>query len=80
MNDILLFGVTREIIGGVTLSLSEETLPENVGELKRILMERYPGLRNITSLKVAVNNEFAGEDTVIRPQDEIALIPPVSGG
>lgn len=32
------------------------------------------------SPRVAVNRTFAGESTVLRPTDEIALIPPVAGG
>ena len=80
MNEILLFGVTREIIGGASLKLTGEGLPENVGDLRQMLMERYPELRTITSLRVAVNNEFASDNTAIQPKDEVALIPPVSGG
>lgn len=29
---------------------------------------------------VAVNCEYAGYDRVLRPEDEVALIPPVAGG
>lgn len=80
MKEILLFGVTREIVGSATLEIEKDAVPENVGALRRSLLERYPGLREITSLKVAVNNEFAKEDTALGPDDEVALIPPVSGG
>ncbi len=80
MNEILLFGVTREIIGQDILRFEEGQLPGNVGELKRFLVGKYPELKKIASLKVAVNNEFAEEGTKIGPQDEVALIPPVSGG
>jgi molybdopterin converting factor subunit 1 len=30
--------------------------------------------------QVAVNGEFADENVILKPTDEIALIPPVSGG
>lgn len=80
MSEILLFGVAREIIGSATLKFSGEELPESVGALRKLLMERYPELKTITSLKVAVNNEFAGDDAPIASRDEVALIPPVSGG
>lgn len=80
MKDILLFGVTREIIGGSTVRIPEGELPGNVASLKELLLERYPPLKEITSLRIAVNNEFAEDETAIGPKDEVALIPPVSGG
>ena len=32
------------------------------------------------TLAVAVNREYAGRDTVLQDGDEVALLPPVSGG
>ncbi len=32
------------------------------------------------SLAVAVNREYAGRETVLHDGDEVALLPPVSGG
>lgn len=80
MKDILLFGVTREIIGGATLRIPKEELPKDVASLKAMLIEKYPPLKEITSLRIAVNNEFAKNEMAIGPEDEVALIPPVSGG
>lgn len=80
MSEILLFGITREIIGSTTLKFSGAESPKNVKELRHILLARYPELKAIASLKVAVNNAFADDDTEIDPKDEVALIPPVSGG
>ena len=52
-----------------------------VGALRRDLVERFPGLSGLSSaLSVAVNAEYADESTVLRPGDQVALIPPVSGG
>lgn len=76
---ILLFGITRDIIGNSTLSL---TVPrdQNVGSMLRELKSRYPAFNELTSLLVAVNSEYADEKLVLKENDEIALIPPVSGG
>ena len=37
-------------------------------------------LRDISALRIAVNQEFAGLDAAIAPGDEIALFPPMTGG
>ena len=76
---VLLFGITRELVGQSKLTCP---LPPGarVGDLLDILKSDYPRLGDIKSLLVAVNNEYADSDTFITAADEIALIPPVSGG
>lgn len=80
--DVLLFGVTRDIVGKGNLSLppSESVRLNTVADLKGHLVGKYPGLRNLGSLAVAVNQMYAKDDDPIGETDEIALIPPVSGG
>lgn len=77
--NILLFGITRDIIGKASLQLSDAT-SKTVGELKTFLKVTYPELGKLSSLAVAVNSNYAEDDMEIAPSDEIALIPPVSGG
>ncbi|MFH1006386.1 MAG: molybdopterin converting factor subunit 1 [Candidatus Latescibacterota bacterium] len=58
-------------------------IPEGatVAVLMGTLGERFPKLGAIrTMLKFAVNGEYAGSETVLSDGDEVALIPPVSGG
>ena len=80
--EILLYGVTRDIVGSRRLSTSElcKPSPGTVKELKQCLKEHYPALRELTSLAVAVNKSYAREEDPLAEGDEIALIPPVSGG
>ncbi len=80
MKNVLLFGVTREIVGEQVVGFPESDFPSDVAALKERLIGKYPKLGEITSLRVAVNSEFATEETKISLQDEVALIPPVSGG
>lgn len=77
---VLLFGVTRDIVGKGSLSLKETEGLKTVGDLKRQLMNEFPALGALSSLAVAVNQAYAREDELIDETDEIALIPPVSGG
>ena len=44
------------------------------------LKNDFPKLQAIKSLLVAVNSEYAESDLILSENDEIALIPPVSGG
>ena len=76
---IALFGITKEIIGAAKLNYGL-TAATNVESLLQALKADYPALQNLNSLLVAVNDEYAQPEQLLREQDEIALIPPVCGG
>jgi molybdopterin converting factor subunit 1 len=73
------FGVSREIVGSKRLAVD---LPEGctIEDLKSNLFVTYPALADLRSIYIAVNNEYAESDYVLKSGDEVALIPPVSGG
>jgi len=51
------------------------------GDVYRALAERFPAIAGLQgSLLYAVNAEYVAPEAPVRPGDEIALIPPVSGG
>ncbi len=77
--EILLFGIAREIVGSSKLQLEQEE-PVDVKSFKQVLQRRYPKMNHLSYYKVAINQEFAEDDQLIKEGDEIALIPPVSGG
>jgi molybdopterin synthase sulfur carrier subunit len=81
---ILYFAFLRQRTG-----LGEETveLPAEVHDVAGLvewLKTRGPGhaeaMRDVSAIRVAVNQEFAGMDTTIAANDEIAFFPPVTGG
>lgn len=72
------FGITKDIVGSREAVVEFEG--EDVASLRKALKGRYPRLAEIRSLMIAVNNTYAEDDTSIGESDEIALIPPVSGG
>ena len=74
---VKLFGITRGIVGGPRLEVDDIA---TVGELKEHMMSNYPRIKKLNSLMVAVNSEYAQDDLALQSNDEIALIPPVSGG
>lgn len=52
-----------------------------VAEFKKVLKDYFPELKNWDkNLVIAVNNEFADDSQILQEGDEIALLPPLSGG
>lgn len=76
---ILSFGIAKEITGQRFLDW-EIGAGADVADLRASLAERFPRLSALASLRFAVNSEYAGEDLPLKENDEVALIPPVSGG
>lgn len=76
---VLCFGVAKDIIGASEL-IVENDKTQTVADLKKYLNESYPKFLEYKSYMIAVNQAYATDEATILPSDEIALIPPVSGG
>lgn len=76
---VLLFGISTDLVGAneLTFSLSPNAL---VSEFKQRIQEEYPQLSQINSYAIAVNESYASDETELKENDVIAIIPPVSGG
>lgn len=77
---VLYFAILRERLG-----LNEEgyELEEGarVSDLLALLERRHGDVsEGVSSVRVAVNNEYVDSSRVLRDEDEVAIIPPVSGG
>lgn len=75
---LIAFGIIKDIFG--TAQVEVEVNVTDAGTLKNILADKYPELKKLAHYMVAVNNEYATDTTAIKEGDEIAIIPPVSGG
>jgi molybdopterin converting factor subunit 1 len=77
--NVLAFGIAKDIFGASSVNIQ---LPDDAttAALKAILEEKYPRLKQLASYMVAVNNEYAEDNGAIQVRDEVAIIPPVSGG
>lgn len=76
----LFFAAYRDVAGYDTM---EVELPENstARELVALLRQRGPEWQRFPAEPViAVNADYAPLSTTLRPGDEVAFIPPVSGG
>ena len=78
---LLLFAGCREAVGSRELEIE---LPETVSTVRaamEVVLSRFPQLRGISkSVAVAINAEYVAGDAPIADGDELAIIPPVSGG
>lgn len=74
------FAALREAVGTEVL---EVTLPQraDVSALRQALLREHPSLKALLlSTAVAVNQRLVGDGAVLEAGDEVALLPPVSGG
>jgi molybdopterin converting factor subunit 1 len=76
---VLAFGIAKDIFGAPSVTID---LPgtAQIADLKVLFEEKYPKLKQLASYMIAVNNEYAEDALTITERDEIAIIPPVSGG
>jgi molybdopterin synthase catalytic subunit len=77
---VLLFGVTRDLTG---LQEEQTEVPEgvNLDGLWGCYAARFPRLQDLSQvLLLAVNQEIAEGTRVLKDGDEVAFLPPVSGG
>lgn len=72
------FAAVRELLGAAELSL-EVAAGTTVDGLRQLLAVDHPGLLRLP-LAFAVNRDYARADTVLAAGDEVAFIPPISGG
>ncbi|MBL8223259.1 MAG: MoaD/ThiS family protein, partial [Bryobacterales bacterium] len=77
---VLFFGMLKDITG-----YSQQLLELEPGSLLHAVYDHYaaqfPRLRDMAgSVVLAHNRQFAGRETALHDGDEIALLPPVSGG
>lgn len=77
---VLFFGMLKEVVGksNDVLELPEDGL---VRDVLAHYADRIPQMREaMTAMAVAVNQEYAAPETALKADDEVALLPPVSGG
>lgn len=77
---LLAFAGVRDVIGLAETTI-EVPLPCTSDELWPLLIARYPALSPYkSSVRLAINGTYAVPSDRVASGDEVALIPPVSGG
>lgn len=78
--EIRLFAMLREAAGQDRLAI-DVPAGTTVGELKAVIAEAYPALADfVPTTRVAASLAFVSDEYALAGPEEIALIPPVSGG
>ena len=80
MVKVLFFASLKDLVGKseIEVDLQEKT---SVRDVFQELQTHHPELKKYEAvLLIAVNQEYSSLDTPISPGDEIAFLPPVSGG
>jgi molybdopterin converting factor subunit 1 len=77
--DILAFGIAKNIIGASTYQIQVEENPM-ISKLREQLIAEFPDFERLKSLRFAVNEEYVDESYILKENDEVVIIPPVSGG
>jgi molybdopterin synthase sulfur carrier subunit len=73
-----LFAALREIAGATELEVPGETVGEVVEAATAMFGERFAKVAAVSSF--VVNGERAKASDRLAPADEVAILPPVSGG
>ena len=77
---VRLFAILREVVGEREITI---TVPSGVtvSYLNNEILKKYPQLNSFSNKFVtSVNCKVTTGDTIITSKDEVALLPPVSGG
>lgn len=81
MIKVRFFAVIKERLGKEDISL--DLSKGSVAEIIRAIGEEFPNIESVLkgfNAMIAVNHEMADMDTIVKDGDEVAFIPPFSGG
>ncbi len=81
MIKVRFFAVIKERLGKEDISL--DLSKGSVAEIIRAIGEEFPNIESVLksfNAMIAVNHEMADMDTIVNDGDEVAFIPPFSGG
>lgn len=75
---LVAYGIARDILADKHVEF--DFAGDKISELKSALFSRYPKLDELKSIRFAINDEYVEDDQQISQDQEVILIPPVSGG
>ncbi len=76
---LIAFGIAKDILKTNELTLEIESGMRIEG-LKTEIISRFPDFEKLRSLRFAINEDYQEDDYQIKENEEVVIIPPVSGG
>jgi len=76
---LIAYGIAKEIIQSRQLEVELNT-GDTIAALRQTLVQRYPDLSKLKSLSFAVGVNYQDDTYGLHENDEVVIIPPVSGG
>ena len=81
MTKVLFFSLLRDVVGEDEIELEVAESGVAVSAFLDQLYEKWPGLREWDSkILVAVDLDYVERDALVKPGQEVAVMPPVQGG
>lgn len=80
MINVLFFARLKDQIGQADLQLEDDQAGKTIAQLQQELIAKGMTALQDDSIRVALNQNFCAADSVIKAGDEVAFMPPVTGG
>lgn len=77
--NLIAYGIAKDIVSAKQLEFEFQT-GDTIGSLKQRLFQRYPDLSKLKSLSFAIGENYQEDSFLLHENDEVVIIPPVSGG
>jgi molybdopterin converting factor small subunit len=76
---VVAFGIAKEILQAKQIEL-ELNSGDTISSLRQVLVHRHPEFSSLKSLSFAVGVNYQEDGYQLNENDEVVIIPPVSGG
>jgi molybdopterin converting factor small subunit len=79
---VQLFAAARQLVGRNQIEISfDADQPPTIADLRKTIQLHFPELKRLASTSLfAVDHEYASDNDRVSENQQVAMIPPVSGG